>query len=76
MIGVWAGQDLIFFRIDMTVDDGDVDESFIEGFHDGLSIATGNVEMEVLVVALQFMGSLHDEADTVGFSRTDADVSV
>lgn len=64
------------FRIDMTVDDGDVDESFVEGFHDGLSIATGNVEMEVLVVALQFMGSLHDEADTVGFSRTDADVSV
>lgn len=76
MVRVWAGQDLIFFRIDMAVDDGDVDEAFVQGFHDGLTIAAGNVEMEVLIAALQLMGCLHDEADTVGFGRADADIAI
>ena len=30
VVSVWAGQDLIFFRIDMAVDDGDVDEAFVQ----------------------------------------------
>ena len=76
MVSVWAGQDLIFFRIDMAVDDGDVDEAFVQGFHDGLTIAAGNVEMEVLIAALQLMGCLHDEADAVGFGRADADIAI
>ena len=69
----WAGEDFVFIHIDVAIDDSHVDEALVEEFHHLLTIAAGDMEMQVGIPGLDVMGGVHEEADAVRFGRADAD---
>lgn len=65
MIDSRAGQNFIFFCIDVAVHEGYVNQSLIQEFCYGRPVTTGDVKMKIRILCLQSTGCLHDDADTV-----------